>query len=31
MSKISEKVEEFITPIVDRLNLNIDIVEVELV
>ena len=29
MSKISEKVEEFITPIVDSLNLNIDIVEVE--
>lgn len=29
MSKISEQVEEFITPIVDSLNLNIDIVEVE--
>jgi ribosome maturation factor RimP len=29
MSKISEKVEEFITPIVDALNKNIDIVEVE--
>ena len=31
MSKISEQVEEFITPIVDSLNLNIDIVEVEFV
>ena len=29
MSKISEKVEEFITPIVDGLELGIDIVEVE--
>ena len=29
MSKISERVEEFIKPIVDNLNLGIDIVEVE--
>ena len=29
MSKISEKVEQFITPIVDALNLDIEIVEVE--
>lgn len=29
MSKISEKVEEFITPIVDSLGLNIEIVDVE--
>ncbi len=29
MSKISEKVEEFITPIVESLNQGIDIVEVE--
>ncbi len=29
MSKISEKVEEFITPIVDGLELGIEIVEVE--
>lgn len=29
MSKISEKVEEFITPIVDSLGLDIEVVEVE--
>ena len=29
MSKISEKVEEFITPIIESLELRIDIVEVE--
>lgn len=29
MSKISEKVEQFITPIIDELGLNIEVVEVE--
>ena len=29
MSKISENVEQFITPIIDKLGLNIEVVEVE--